>query len=284
MTMMYKFPGSMKEVLEHLNQTGNAKIIAGGTDLSVQLADGAQKPDVLLDITRIEELKGIRLEEDGLTIGSATTLAELCRRNDIPLCLLKGAESIGSPQIRNLATIGGNICNASPCGDTLTPLVVLGALFILVSKEGVREISVENFFKGPKATVLGEKEMLKEIRIPSENLQGTTSFHMIGKRKGQAISQVNTAVWMHIEDEIVQEVRISLGSVAPVPVRAFSAEKVIRGNPVTEEKIEEAKRTLTDDISPISDVRASMDYRIITSEALLSDVLTEAWNARGGRR
>ena len=129
--MMYTFPGSIEEVLEYLDRAGDAKIIAGGTDLSVQLADGTQKPDVLLDITRIDELKGIQLKEEGLTIGSATTVAELCRRNGIPRCLLQGAESIGSPQVRNLATIGGNICNASPCGDTLAPLLVLGAIFIL---------------------------------------------------------------------------------------------------------------------------------------------------------
>ncbi len=282
--MMYKFPGSLKEVMDDLDEAGDAKIIAGGTDLLIQLADGTQKPDALLDITRIDELKGIQLKEDGLTIGSTTTVAELCRRNGIPRCLLQGAESIGSPQVRNLATIGGNICNASPCGDTLAPLLVLGAIFIIVSGGGTREIAAENFFKGPKATILEEMEILKEIRIPKENLQGTSSFRMIGKRKGQVISQVNTAVWMIIEDETVQDVRISLGSVAPVPVRAFSAEKVIRGNPVTEENIKEAQRALKGDISPITDVRASMNYRLTASEALLSDVLTEAWNAPGGRQ
>jgi len=276
--MDYLFPSTIEDAVEARAEAPNGQFIAGGTDLMVIMADQAVPPDSLIDISRIPELRGIKETEEGIEIGPATTLAELATDSRLPLVLVQGLASVGSLQIRNLATVGGNICNASPCGDTLTPLIVLGAVLVLVSPSGRREVAAEEFFTGPKKTILKRGELLAGIKIPRESLSGGSSFRKIGQRNGQIISQVNVAVWVQARaDRKVGEIRAAAGSVGPVPIRLVKAAATIKGSGMTSEIIADATRLAAAKISPISDVRATDDYRRSVITPLLTEALKEAW-------
>jgi carbon-monoxide dehydrogenase medium subunit len=281
------------------------KYLAGGTDLAVQIAEGIVDPALLIDISAVGELRRLEESGEGLRIGAALTIAELLeapRAADagrsaesaaLPRCLLQGAGSIGSPQIRHLGTIGGNVCNASPCGDTLAPLIALSAGFALRSARGSRVVAAEEFFLGPKATVMEPGELLESIFIPRTHLQGRSAFRMIGKRNGQVISQVNIAVWLRREqgrvhgtgDERplpIQDIRIAAGSVAPIPLRLRRAEQCLRGRVPEASLLRTAARAVQEEIRPISDVRTSREYRRGVTAALFMDAMAEVLEGEGG--
>lgn len=281
------------------------KFLAGGTDLCVQIAEGALEPTLLIDISAAEELRRIERGAEGLRIGAAVTIAELLETAraapgkppapaSVPRCLLQGAAAIGSPQIRHLGTIGGNLCNASPCGDTLAPLIVLAGSFTLRSNRGSRVVAAEEFFLGPKATVLEPGEILQSILIPSTHLQGRSAFRMIGKRNGQAISQVNVAVWLKQEQSAdsagggaggtapIQDIRIAAGSVAPIPLRLGRAERHLRGSVPDPSLLQAAARAVQEEIQPITDVRTSQAYRRSVTASLFLEVMTEVLEKQGG--
>jgi CO/xanthine dehydrogenase FAD-binding subunit len=274
--MDYKVAATVDEALALLGGRDGSRPVAGGTDLVVVLADGFAAPQLLVDVAGIPALRGVRRSSDGITIGAATTIAEIAGRSDLPACLCQGARAIGSPQIRNLATVGGNVCNASPCGDTLSPLVALDAAFVLRSRAGSRTVPAEQFFVGPKKTVLVPGELLVEIRIPASRLAGRSAFRMIGKRNGQVISQVNAAVWLAVEGGVIREARVAVGSVAPVPLRLKGAEALLAGKTVRGLDLEPVLVRAAADIAPISDVRASLEYRRLVTGSLLRDALVEA--------
>lgn len=265
-------------IRSHTEQGETVKFIAGGTDLTVQIADGAVSPGLLIDLTEIDELRGIKKEKKGLRIGALTTIVELTGSSVLPACLLQGARSIGSPQIRNLGTIGGNICTASPCGDTLAPILVLLGIFILNSPEGERKVPSEDFFRGPKKTVMREGEILTEIRIDNQALEGNSAFRKIGKRNGQVISQVNAAVWLKKEPGSgrINDIRVAVGSVAPTPLRLRQVEQSLCRKIVDKKLLEQAEGLVEMEISPISDVRAGRDYRSTVTKALFRDALEES--------
>jgi CO/xanthine dehydrogenase FAD-binding subunit len=288
--MDYHVARSIEEALElarGLAARGrSARYVAGGTDLAVQLAGGLQPPaltvDALVDVSAIPELLHLELEPGGsLRIGAAVLLETLARREDLPACLAQGARAIGSPQIRALGTLGGNLCNASPCGDTLAPAIVLGARLVLASPAGRREVRAEEFFTGPKATVLRPGELLVEVLFEAEVLSGRSAFRMIGQREGQAISQVNVAVWARCEGGKVAQIRAAAGSVAPTPLRLHAAEKVARGRAWSSELGREAGEAAAAEVRPIDDVRAPAAYRRLATAALLREALAEA--CEGGR-
>ena len=177
------------------------------------LEDFVISPDTLVDVGSIPSMRGIKVTPPGISIGAVTRVADIASHRGLPACLTQGAGSIGSPQIRNLATIGGNICNASPCGDTLPSLIALDAVFVLASATGTREVKAEDFFLGPKKTVIKEGELLVEIRIDALHRTGSSAFRMIGKRNGQVISQVNAALWLLAEKGTISDARAAIGSV-----------------------------------------------------------------------
>jgi carbon-monoxide dehydrogenase medium subunit len=276
MSMEYKVAASVEEALELLAGPGHRRAVGGGTDLAVVIADGVIAPDVLVDVAALPGLRDVRKTAEGISIGAAVRISEVAGSADLPACLRQGASAIGSPQIRNLATIGGNVCNASPCGDTLAPLVALDAAFVLRSAKGARTVAAAQFFQGPKKTVLLPGEILVEIRIPGRLLAGASAFRFIGKRNGQAISQVNAAAWVLVEKGAVREARIAVGSVAPVPLRLPKAEALLAGRAVKGIDLEPVLAAADGEIAPISDVRASLDYRRLATASLLRDALAEA--------
>jgi CO/xanthine dehydrogenase FAD-binding subunit len=286
-SMEYLIAGSVEEALRLMkglaDQGRSARYVAGGTDLAVQLAGGAAggQPEALVDVSGIPEL--LRLERapgGGWRIGAAVRLETLARSADLPACLVQGARAIGSPQIRALGTLGGNLCNASPCGDTLAPVIALGGRLVLASV-GRREVPAEEFFTGPKATVLRPGELLIEVLFPAAALDGRSAFRGIGQREGQAISQVNVAVWLRSASGRLAEVRAAAGSVAPTPVRLAAAEKVLRGQAWSHGLGREAGQAAAEEVRPIDDVRATAAYRRLLTAALLREALSEA--CQGGR-
>jgi CO/xanthine dehydrogenase FAD-binding subunit len=277
--MEYCVAHTVEEALGLLTSKSKPKPIAGGTDLAVILADFVISPDTLVDVGSIASMGGIRQTKQGVSIGAVTRVAEIAAGKGLPVCLSQGARSIGSPQIRNLATIGGNICNASPCGDTLAPLIALDAVFVLASASGTREVKAEEFFLGPKKTVIRADELLVEIRIDPRHAGGSSAFRMIGKRNGQVISQVNVALWILTEKGTISDARAAIGSVAPIPLRLRKAEEMLRGKRVGALDVKGILAAVDAEIAPISDVRASLEYRRLVSGSLFRDCLEECVKA-----
>jgi CO/xanthine dehydrogenase FAD-binding subunit len=288
--MEYLLAGSTEEALglvSGLAAAGRrACYVAGGTDLAVQLAgEAAQAPSeppvALVDVSGIPELLRLETGPEGLRIGASIRLETLARRQDLPACLVQGARAIGSPQVRALGTLGGNLCNASPCGDTLAPVIALGGRLVLASPGGRRELPAEEFFTGPKATVLRPGELLVEVRFETRALKGRSAFRYIGQRQGQAISQVNVAVWVRDGSGRIEEIRAAAGSVAPTPMRLKAAESLLLGRAWSDELGRQAGQAAAAEVRPIDDVRAPAAYRRLLTAALLREALEEAC---GGER
>lgn len=276
--MKYLFPISIKEALEYISSEKDSKFIAGGTDLVIQISDGFISPQVLIDLSRIEKLKKQERIEEGFKIGAAVTLEEIASSKFLPQCLIQGAKSIGSPQIRNLGTIGGNICNASPCGDILTPIIVLEGELILISPYGKRRIPAKDFFVGPKKTVIAKDEILSEIIFKKIFLnEGSSSFSKIGNRNGQTISQVNVTIWLKKRERSneIEDIRIAVGSVAPIPLRLEKVEVFLKGKTINQEILKDALKMIDEQIKPISDVRSSESYRRMVIGSLFQDAFKE---------
>jgi len=279
--MSYLKPNSVAEAAELLESTGGT-ILAGGTDLCVYMAEGLCDPETLIDISGIESMRGIRLEGDLIRIGACTAIAEIASSEALPTCLRRGARSIGSPQIRNLGTIGGNVCNASPCGDTLAPLLTLDARFVLRSAGGTRTVECFDFFTGPKQTVREPGEILESIEVPAATCKKASAFRMIGNRKGQAISQVNASVCVAIAEGRMTDVRVAVGSVAPIPLRLEALEGVLTGKAIGDVGLAEIREPVLEGIRPIDDVRSTASYRQEVTVALIFDALTACGDQASG--
>ncbi|MFH1938562.1 MAG: xanthine dehydrogenase family protein subunit M [bacterium] len=278
--MRYLFPRTIKEALKYVLSEKDSKFIAGGTDLIIQISDDFITPQMLIDLSRIEKLKKIKKIKEGFKVGAAVTLEKIASSEFLPQCLIQGAKSIGSPQIRNLGTIGGNICNASPCGDTLTPIIILGGILVLISPYGKREVPAKDFFIGPKKTTLAKNEILTEIIFKKAFLDGgNSSFKKIGKRNGQAISQVNVALWLKKRGKSneIKDIRIAVGSVAPIPLRLEKVEKFLKGKTINQKILKDALKVIDEQIEPISDVRASENYRRAVIGSLFKDAFKEVF-------
>lgn len=277
--MRYHKPKSIGEAVDVL-ESSQGMVMAGGTDACVYMAEGVLNPDTLIDISGIDSMRGIQIikndrEEEVILIGACTTLSEIAASEMLPTCLRQGAHAVGSPQIRNLGTIGGNICNASPCGDTLAPLLTLDARFVLRSSDGTRTIESKDFFTGPKQTVLEPSEILESIELPATSCAKSSAFRMIGNRNGQAISQVNASVCLTIVEGIMSDLRVAVGSVAPVPLRLGKLEEFLAGKRIAEISLAEIREPILEGIRPIDDVRSSATYRQEVTVALILDALAD---------
>ena len=276
----YLQPKSLEETLGLLDKYGEqAKLLAGGTDLIVKMKDGVVKPKYVIDLSRLEELKFISKENGVIKIGALTTLREIetspIIRENVHV-LSDAIEKMASWQIRNLGTIGGNLCNASPAADTAPPLLVLEAELKLTSSEGERTVPIDQFFTGPGETILKNNELLTEIQIPIMSNHAGTAFLKLGRRFAHTLSIVSVATLVVVEDDVFKDVRIALGSVAPTPVRAKKTEDRFRGLSATKDAVEKSCVWVVEDISPISDVRASAEYRKEMSIVLTKRALIEA--------
>jgi len=256
----------------------SAKIIAGGTDLLVEMKRGTSAPATLISIRTVSGLKRISYRpRDGLRLGAATTIHEIetspILREHYPV-LVQAASRLGSPQVRNQATVGGNVCQASPAGDMIPPLMVLGASLVLRSTSGERSMPIEDFFRGPGETELKPGEVLTEINVPPPEPKAQSAFLKHGRREGVDLAIVNVAVWIHLkENHACEEACLALGAVAPTVIRARSAESLMRGKRLNDDVMRKVGERASEEVQPISDLRASAEYRsemsrVITVRAL----------------
>src|SRR5438045_4270840 len=257
----------------------SVKVIAGGTDLLADLkfAPASHHPKVVVDISRVDELRGIEVTDAGLRIGSLVTHTEIMRSpvmSDLFPALQDAAHTIGAVQTRNLGTLGGNLVTAVPSMDSGPTLVALDAIVTVAGPDGRRQMPLADFFVGPRKTILKSDELLVEIIIPRENVGKPTHFLKFGLRKGQALALVNVAASFWVgEGNTFKAPRIGLGAVAPKVIHAPSAESFLDGRPITPENMAEAGKLAVNDAKPINDFRASATYRrdliaVLTRRAL----------------
>jgi len=242
----------------------NVRILAGGTDYVVELKHVPASPGVVVDVSRLEDLKGIELTDAGLRIGAGVTHTEIMAHPLIAEhapAMIDAAHTVGAVQTRNLGTIGGNLVTCVPSMDSGPVLLALDAQVTILGPKGTRQIDLAEFFVGVRKTVLEPDELLLDIIIPAENLGKPAGFIKFGLRKGQALALVNAASAFRIEDGKFKDVRIALGAVAPVVFRANKAEAKLEGQAVSPDLIDKAAKIAVGEAKPIDDFRASKEYR-----------------------
>jgi CO/xanthine dehydrogenase FAD-binding subunit len=277
-------PPTLVGALEMMSTLDAPMPIAGGTDVIPTFKDLGSKPVQLIDLGLIDELRGVDEEDGYVLIGPTTTHAQLLASKlveEAAPALYDAARWIGSVQIRNRGTVGGNLCNASPAADSAPPLLVHAAEAHIISLEEGHWISLQELFKGPKMTVLEKNEILGGLRFPLVRGAGS-SFQRIGRRRGFTLSVVNAAVYIERDGAKIREARIALGSVAPTPIRAPKVEAKLRGREMSEALIEEAAAGCVETAKPIDDIRGTAEYRKDMVGVLVKRAMREAWTRAGG--
>jgi CO/xanthine dehydrogenase FAD-binding subunit len=260
---------------------GPVRPIAGGTDLMVALTGELGEPPArILDLWRLDELRGIAIDGDVISLGALTTYTEIRRsalcREHLPV-LVEAAATIGAAQIQNRGTLGGNVANASPAGDTLPILLAADATFVLGSARGERTVEAGDFWPAYRRTALAPDELLLRIRIPM-SAGRELRFRKIGTRRAQSISKVVMALAWHDGNGGTpwRDVRLALGAVAPTPIRAAATEAALEGRPPTPETADHAAETLAAELQPIDDVRSTAEYRRLVAARVLHRLIREA--------
>lgn len=257
-----------------------ARILAGGTDLLVELKRGWHKPAALINLKKIKGLDKIRFnKKEGLRIGALVTWAQLLDSKPVarhyPL-LRMAAEHLGSMQIRNAATLAGNITQASPAANGPLPLLVYDARCVIQGTNGGRTIPVEKLFKGVRKNALRKDEILTEICVPVPPAGVKGTYYKFALRRAMDLAVVGLGVLVKTREGTFDEVRIALGSVAPKPIRARNAEKILKGNKIEDALIRKAGETAAAQCSPITDLRASKEYRIELVKELIYKGIKES--------
>ncbi|MEM0020586.1 MAG: xanthine dehydrogenase family protein subunit M [Fervidicoccaceae archaeon] len=272
----YHEPKTLDEALKLLNELGDAaRILAGGTDLLVKMKSRSIEPKHIINIKRIEGLRYISEEGGLIKIGALTTWRDLERsqqiRQKLP-ALYDAVKSMGSVQVRSMATIAGNLCNASPAADSAPPLLVHEAKVIAVSLRGKRTIPIDQLFLSPGKTSLLPSEMLIEIDIPLPPYNSSSSFLKLA-RTSMDLAKASAAVYIKMNGDVVEDAKIALGSVAPTPILAKKAAAELIGKKASEEVISKASSIVASEISPIDDIRSTAFYRRKVSPILVSDAI-----------
>ncbi len=264
----YSAPTSIAEAVQLL-QHGEATIVAGGTDLTPQTEAGVREfAATLINIQRIEEMRGISVSNGRYRIGGLTTVTDILESEllaaDVPV-LVEAADHFASPQIRNASSLAGNLCNASPAGDMVIPLLLLDAEAELVSwsdgSVSTRSVPLSDFFTGPGRTVMKADELMTAVEFAQPGEGYVAAFIKSGPRPALEISTVSMGVAGVVKAGVIHGVRVSIGAVAPIPLRARETEAALEGNKLDEALFELAAETASGEVKPIDDVRASSWYR-----------------------
>jgi xanthine dehydrogenase small subunit len=272
-------PRHLFEAYERLSAT-LVTPIAGGTDLMVRITgEIGPLPERLLDLSHVDELRGISLEAGGLVLGARTTYTDIRRSAIVQAhlpALVEAAATIGAIQIQNRGTLGGNIANASPAGDTLPILLATDAEILVGGQRGEREIAARDFFVAYRQTALSPDELILHVRFPLPKGR-EVRFRKVGTRRAQAISKVVLAAsWRDSGHGGWSDVRIAFGSVAPTPIRAAATERILEGSVPTPQIADQAAEALAAELQPIDDVRSTADYRRTVAARILHRVIREA--------
>lgn len=269
---------SVDQAIALLNEHGDGgMLLAGGTDLLVQIKEAGLAPSYVVSLSGIDELRELRANGDGLHIGARVLMHELAGDDAVQTqyaALADGAGLVGSNQTRNMATVGGNVCNAAPSADTGPPLSVLGATVHIVGGGGTREVPIDDFWTGPGQTVL-DSEVVTHVTVPAPPANAGSFYERHTPRQIMDIAAVGTAVYVELDgDGNCTEARIALGAVAPTVMRAEAAEAAVTGGPITEQRAAEAGRAAAGEATPISDQRGSAEFRthlveVMTTRSIL---------------
>ena len=261
----YIRPGNMDDALAALRTNDDPYLLAGGTDLLVGMKTKAVKPQCLIDLKGIPGLDGIEYD-NGFKLGALATVREIevsaLIREKIP-ALSEAAETLGSIQIRNRATIGGNLCHGSPAADMAVMLLAMDCELSIATQNGIQTIGLDQFFTGPNSTALNRNEVLSQILIPKKIEQFKGIYLKHGPRKAMDIGIVNIAILLDADpgSGFCNRIMIAMGAVAPRPIRAKKAEALLNGGNLTPESIQNAAEAAAGEAMPITDFRASADYR-----------------------
>jgi CO/xanthine dehydrogenase FAD-binding subunit len=265
---------SALEMLAH--EPGVWRPFAGGTDLMVLLEAGRLPHKNYLNIWNLKELRGIEVTDQHVTLGALTTYTEVQQekvlQQEFPM-LCQAASETGGLAIQNRGTLGGNVVNASPAADSPPALLAYDAELELVSLKGARRVSYHGFHTGYKQMIIGTDELLTRIRLPRSPEKLRHYYRKVGTRKAQAISKVCFAGTARMRDEKIEDLRIALGSVAPVPLRCVKTEDALRGSDIDQTTIDRATVVMANEIVPIDDIRSTSNYRQKVSLNLLADFL-----------
>jgi len=278
-------PHTMKDALKALARPG-AVSFAGATDLIPAMRRGEAKPRLLVNLKRLPRLAGFRSTRSDISIGALASVAELLENDligrHLPL-LAEVAREFGSPQIRSLATVGGNLCNAAPSADLALPLLVFDARVRIQGPEGTRELDLCDFFRGVNKTALRRGEILTSILVPKPRAHTGAAHMKLGVRRAMdlAVAAAAAAVRVGPDGRRCSRARIALGAVAPIPMRARAAESILEGKSLTPGVMREAAEAAAAEARPISDLRASAEYRRRMTEALTRRALREALRRAG---
>ena len=268
-------PKALGDALNVLRERSDRiRLIAGGTDAIIQLKDQTLQTKELLDISRLNELRYIRGDGPTIRIGALSTYSDIVESsllNESCRVLVDASKMIGSLQIQNRATIGGNLANASPAGDTIPPLYALAATVTVQNHADTRYIPIERFFLGYRKIDLRPDELISEISFEAVERPSDAAFFKVGLREGHFISVANVAVWIQWADAGIRtaDIRVALGAVAPVVIRARKCEEFVRDRALEEDVIWQAGQIASGESSPITDIRASAEYRRAMIPSLL---------------
>lgn len=277
----YFAPTTLEEALSLLAEQGeDARVMAGGTDVMVKMSHGLLKPKAIIALRAIESLDAIRFDPNGgLSIGATARLADVASHADILRhypAIAHSVQVMANVEVRNMGTVAGNLCNAAPSADTAPPLITMGAEVILKSVEGERRLSLDQFFKGPGLTAMEPGEIMTSIEVPIPPQSSGASYKRISGRCGVDIAAVGVGAMAIFDGRACAQARIVLGAVAPVPMRAVKTEALMQGKEWTQELIEKGGEEAAQEAKPISDVRASADWRKRMVAVLTRRALEEA--------
>jgi carbon-monoxide dehydrogenase medium subunit len=270
----YIRPGNMEDAIAALQAHDEPYLLAGGTDLLIAMKTKAVKPKCLIDLKGIPGIDAIEYN-NGFRFGALTTVRDVevspIIREKIP-ALSEAAGTLGSIQIRNRATIGGNLCHGSPAADMAAILLAMNCEVTIATDKGEKTIGLDQFFTGPNSTVLGKREVLSQIIIPKEMEKFKGLYLKHGPRKAMDIGIVNIAILLDadIKNRLCNQVMIALGAVAPTPIRAKKAEKLLKGKELKRDLIHKAAEAASNEAKPITDFRATAGYRMDLVKSLVA--------------
>ncbi|MEE8336577.1 MAG: xanthine dehydrogenase family protein subunit M [Dehalococcoidia bacterium] len=275
----YYRASSVDQAVSLLKEHGEGgRLLAGGTDLLVQIKEAGLNPSYIVSLLEVDELQGLSANSDGLRIGARVLMREVAADATVQAdysALADGAGLVGSHQTRNMGTVGGNVCNAAPSADTSPPLSVLDASVHIAGAGGTREVAIDDFWTGPGRTVLDAAEVMTHLTVPAPPPRSGSFYERHTPRQIMDIAAVGTAVYLELDaDGNCTTARIALGAVAPTVMRAAQAEAAIAGGPVNAERAAEAGRAAAAEATPISDQRGSAQFRrhlvaVMTTRSIL---------------
>lgn len=283
----YQLVYSLPEAYQaYQNANDSVRFVSGGTDLLLEIQQGSHSPvNTLIDLNHIEEMKILNVQNDKLFIGAAVPVSVITNSPLVKEHALAVAEAtglIGGPQVRNSATLGGNVAHALPAADGMISLVAMNATALIYSKNGYLERDILQLFKGPGITALEKAEILVGFYLPIKQKGVASTFDRVMRPQGVALPIINLSVWLRREDEIIQDIRIAFGPSGPTPTRAEAVENIFKGEKLTPELFNHAKHVLQETVKfRTSKMRATAEYRYVLAKALLEKVVQKTWIRAG---